>query len=155
MTNPPRPTEPTDPPDPARALVLEAFRALNATDAAAMRGLVTADATFAFPRYAPKQVYGGPDGIESFVGWLAEQFPILTIGVQAVTVAPGRRGPVATVEWTDAGRTKDGADFENSGATVFELVDVPGAGLRIARMRTYLDTVELAGALGLVARIAA
>jgi ketosteroid isomerase-like protein len=130
-------------PSPTDVVIL-AFEALNRADDATLHRLVADDATFAFPRFAPDQVFTGHAGVDRFSAWLRERFPSLTMAINKLSAAPAADGAwVVTAEWTDAGRTPDGRPFENLGVTVFELRDG-----RIARMRTYLDTAQLADTLG-------
>ena len=131
----------------ARQLTLDLFESLNSGDRDRLRDLISDDATIVFPRFAPQPIFTGPSGVDTFVDWIAQHFPCLTVVIEALSVAaPGAAGEAETVvvEWSDAGRTSDGRTFENSGVTVIVV-----HGERISTARTYLDTVALAHSLGI------
>jgi ketosteroid isomerase-like protein len=113
-------------------------RCLNEGNVDSTAALFAPDAELFFPRYAPRAVYRGEAQLREFVGWLAEALPRRTLAVGRISATERS----ATVEFETAGVSSLGIEFDNTGVLV---VDVAGG--RIAALRVYLDTADLARVL--------
>lgn len=60
-------------------------------------------------------------------------------GLRFTVAWAGGCGDRVVAQWTNAGRTREGRDYENRGCSVFTL-----AGGRVVRIEDYLDTERIA-----------
>jgi ketosteroid isomerase-like protein len=119
-------------------IAAELLRRLNQGDIDGAAGLFAPDAELVFPRYAPRAVYRGEAQLREFVAWLAVALPHRTLAAGRISATEHS----ATVEFETAGVSSQGIEFDNTGVLV---VDVAGG--RIAALRAYVDTADLARVL--------
>jgi len=118
-----------------QVLAAELVRLLNQQDVDGAAALFHPDAELCFPRFAPRTVYRGEPELREFVRWLSAALPLRTLAVDRI-VATDR---TAIIEFETAGTSIQGHDFDNTGVLVLDA----DAG-RIAALRVYLDTADLA-----------
>jgi ketosteroid isomerase-like protein len=92
------------------------FTCVSARDADGLAALLHPDAVFYFPKTAPLV---GPERILRFFALLWRRYPRLDFSVRELIVAPD--GQRAAVHWTNAGHTREGADYANEGVTLLHL----------------------------------
>ncbi len=94
--------------------IIEFFEFFNGRDLKRMKALLAEDARFYFPKTQPLL---SPDRILKFLHVLFRQYPELVFTVHRTIVQDNR----AAVHWTNRGKNRRGAPYENEGMTLLEM----------------------------------
>lgn len=100
----------------AAAPLTALFERLNARDTEGLAALLDPEAVLHFPKTAPLV---GAERILRFFKLLWRGYPELHFTVRETLLAAD--GLRAAVHWTNAGRTREGADYANEGVTLMHL----------------------------------
>jgi ketosteroid isomerase-like protein len=97
-------------------IIHQSVETFNQRDLDKMDHLLSSDAEFYFPKTQPLI---GKKRILKFLNILFRQYPRLKFDIQRIII----QGQQAAIHWTNQGRTRRDAPYENEGVTIMELKD--------------------------------
>ena len=101
---------------PSESFIREFFEVFNQRHLDKMKDLFSPDAEFYFPKTQPLI---GRNRILKFFKILFRQYPQLNFDIQRIIV----QGHQAAIHWTNQGKNKRNAPYDNEGVTIMELMD--------------------------------
>ena len=96
--------------------IMEFFEVFNRRNLDKMENLFGSDAEFYFPKTQPLI---GKNRILKFFNILFRQYPQLNFDIQRIII----QGNQAAIHWTNQGKNRRDAPYENEGVTIMELMD--------------------------------
>ena len=100
----------------SQSFIREFFAVFNQRNLDKMENLLSSDAEFYFPKTQPLI---GKNRILKFFNILFRQYPQLNFDIQRTIIQDNQ----AAIHWTNQGKTKLDAPYENEGVTIMELMD--------------------------------
>ena len=101
---------------PSESFIRAFFETFNQRDLDKMDSLFSPDAQFYFPKTQPLI---GKKRILKFFNVLFRQYPRLNFDIQRIIIEDQQ----AAIHWTNQGKTRRNAPYENEGVTIMELRD--------------------------------
>ena len=101
---------------PSESFIREFFEVLNQRNLEKMKHLLSPDAEIYFPKTQPLI---GINRILKFFNILLRQYPQLNFNIQRIII----QGHQAAIHWTNQGKNRRDAPYENEGVTIMELKD--------------------------------